>query len=89
MVLESMQIKPFTNGGGVIHKIKLDATSRTHYSIWFNADYEMIDAEGMTDVTHQAVRTVKKDGPLWNKLQQHYSKSYAKVLFDTVTHANA
>lgn len=72
------QIARFSTGGCVIHKIKI-GIAPVKYSAWFDADGKMLDAEIVRD-GHKTTLTVKKDGPVWNKLVQHYTPAYVKTL---------
>lgn len=70
-----MQIKRFTNGGYVIHKMLLQH-GKGWFSAWYDKDGVLLDAEQFFD--HERTRSVKRPGPAWNTLAA-IGKRFAQV----------
>ncbi len=77
-----MQIKPFSNGGGVIHKIVLDAAIGTRYSAWFDTEGRLIDAESHGPVTS---RSVKRGTKTWEAIKRRFPPTYVIEQFEKVS----
>lgn len=66
-----MQIHKFESGGFCIHKASLTGSSRV-FSVWFNADRKLIDAEAR-DKTGRVRPVLPMNAPRqWEALQRKY-----------------
>lgn len=62
-----MQIAKFDGGGFVIHKL-ICHVSKCPCSAWYDKAGKLLDAEYRT--AGDAMRPVKRHGPLWDELQR-------------------
>lgn len=61
----------FNDGGLVAHKVTLDNSSRL-YSVWFDRDGILLDAEGRRFINNPMM-PVRQGGPTWRGLQDQYA----------------
>lgn len=59
------QVSRFTDGGFVVHKARISG-SRCKFSVWFDREGVIIDAEAKTEAGK--VRTVPRPSPQWAEL---------------------
>lgn len=69
-----VQINHFINGGGAIHKITGDHNG--NISAWFSKNGVLLDAEQIR--TNNKVYSIKKNGPLWIKIEVKYGYHFIK-----------
>ena len=62
-----MQINHFTTGGFVIHKITVPENPNGRYSAWFDAEGNILDAEGYYN-RRSGMYHVRRDGSRWQQL---------------------
>ena len=70
-----MQVKHFSSGGLVIHKIG-PRNGAAHYSAWYDAAGRLLDAERIDRLGR--VSQVKPDGSVWRLLEGYGVSEAAK-----------
>lgn len=75
-----MQIARFSDGGFVLHKLKIHCSSM-HFSAWFDKAGKIIDVEGFDRMGRSS--PIKKDGPCWKEIAmkgKYYQQESVKSL---------